>query len=76
MSIHFQFLQAEWPQRYKAAAKAGGFVYPAPRTPYCYSHRALELVVTWLFECDRSLHEPYKNFMWDVCISDKSPSIN
>ena len=60
MTIHFQFLQAEWPQLYEAAAKAEGFVYPDPRAACFYSRRALELAVAWLFECDRSLHQPYK----------------
>ncbi len=60
MSIHFQFLQAEWPQLYKAATKAEGFVYPDPRAACFYSRRALELAVTWLYECDRSLIQPYK----------------
>lgn len=61
MSIHFQFLQSEWPQLYEAAAKAESFVYPDPRAACFYSRRALELAVTWLFECDGSLREPYKD---------------
>lgn len=60
MSIHFQFLKAEWSKLYEAAAKAESSVYPDPRTACFYSRRALELAVTWLFECDRSLYQPYK----------------
>lgn len=54
MSIHFQFLQAEWPRVYEAVAKAESLAYPDPRTACFYSRRALEIAVTWLFECDAS----------------------
>lgn len=60
MSIHFQFLKAEWSKLYEAAAKAESSVYPDPRTACFYSRRALELAVAWLFKCDRSLYQPYK----------------
>ncbi len=60
MSIHFQFLKAEWSKLYEAATKAESLVYPDPRTACFYSRRALELAVAWLFECDRSLSQPYK----------------
>ena len=60
MSIHFQFLRAEWPKIYEAAAKAEGLAYPDPRAACFYSRRTLELAIDWLFECDRSLNQPYK----------------
>jgi len=61
MSIHFQFLQAEWPKVYEAVAKAESLAYPDPRTACFYSRRALEIAVSWLFECDNSLYRPYKS---------------
>ena len=61
MSIHFQFLRAEWPKLYKAAAKAETLAYPDPRTACFYTRRALEIAVQWLFECDNSLNQPYKD---------------
>jgi type I restriction enzyme R subunit len=59
-SIHFQFLKAEWARLYEAAAKAEALAHSDPRTACFYSRRALEVAVTWLFECDNSLTEPYK----------------
>lgn len=47
-SVHFQFLQAEWPKLYEAAAKAEASVHPDPRTACFYSRRALELALSWL----------------------------
>ncbi len=52
MSIHFQFLQAEWPKVYEAVAKAESLVHSDPRTACFYSRRALEIAVNWVFECD------------------------
>lgn len=60
MSVHFEFLKAEWPKVHEAAAKAESLAYPDPRAACFYSRRALELAVTWLFEFDTSLTEPYK----------------
>lgn len=60
MSIHFQFLQTEWPKVYEAVSKAESLAHPDPRTACFYSRRALEIAVNWLFECDRSLSQPYK----------------
>lgn len=60
MSIHFQFLKTEWSKVYEAAAKAESLAYPDPRTACFYSRRALEIAITWLFECDNSLTQPYK----------------
>ena len=60
MSIHFQFLKAEWTKLYEAAAKAESLAYSDPRTACFYSRRALETAIAWLFECDNSLTQPYK----------------
>jgi type I restriction enzyme, R subunit len=60
MSIHFEFLKAEWSKVYESAAKAESLAYPDPRAACFYSRRALELAVEWLFNCDNSLVEPYK----------------
>jgi len=59
-SIHFQFLRSEWSKVYEAAAKAEALANPDPRTACFYSRRALEIAMTWLFECDDSLSRPYK----------------
>jgi type I restriction enzyme, R subunit len=61
MSIHFQFLKTEWPKLYQAATKAETLAYPDPRTACFYTRRALEIAVEWLYECDNSLTQPYKN---------------
>ncbi|MBW4551555.1 MAG: DEAD/DEAH box helicase family protein [Aphanocapsa sp. GSE-SYN-MK-11-07L] len=60
MSIHFQFLKTEWPKLYQAAVKAETLAHPDPRTACFYSRRALELAVTWIFNYDNSLTQPYK----------------
>ncbi|MCY6494578.1 DEAD/DEAH box helicase family protein [Leptolyngbya sp. GGD] len=60
MGIHFEFLKTEWASVYEAAAKAESLAYPDPRAACFYSRRALELAVTWLFECDDTLTQPYK----------------
>jgi type I restriction enzyme, R subunit len=61
MSIHFQFLKAEWPKLHQAATKAETLAYPDPRTACFYTRRALEIAVEWLYECDNSLTQPYKD---------------
>lgn len=61
MSIHFQFLKTEWPKLYQAATKAETLAYPDPRTACFYTRRALEIAVEWLYECDNSLTQPYKD---------------
>ena len=60
MSVHFQFLKAEWSKLYEAAAKAESLVYSDPRTACFYSRRALENAVTWLFECEPASPHPTK----------------
>jgi type I restriction enzyme, R subunit len=60
MSIHFQFLKAEWSKVYESAAKAETLAYPDPRAACFYCRRALEIAVNWLYECDRTLTQPYK----------------
>ena len=51
----FQFLRAEWPDVYEAAAEAADAVHPDPRTACFYARRALELAVSWAFKSDASL---------------------
>lgn len=71
MSIHFQFLKAEWAKVYEAAAKAESLAYPDPRTACFYSRRALEIAIDWLFEYDTSLIRPYKDDL-NACLSEPS----
>jgi type I restriction enzyme, R subunit len=58
---NFQFLRAEWPDVYEAAAKAADAAHPDPRTACFYARRALELTVSWAFKSDASLRLPYQD---------------
>lgn len=58
---NFLFLQAEWPNLFKAAAKAEAAVRPDPRTACFYARRTLELAVAWLYKHDPSLKLPYQD---------------
>ncbi|WP_243317704.1 DEAD/DEAH box helicase family protein [Geothrix paludis] len=60
---HFVFLQSEWPQIAASAIKAESLVMGDPRTACFYSRRALELMVTWLYEHDGSLRRPYQDHL-------------
>lgn len=60
---HFTFLQSEWPHIAASAAKAESLVMGDPRTACFYSRRALELMVTWLYEHDGSLRKPYQDHL-------------
>jgi type I restriction enzyme, R subunit len=71
MSIHFQFLKAEWPKVYEAALQAETAVHSDPRTACFYCRRALELAVNWLYDCDRSLTLPYKTDL-SACLFEPS----
>jgi type I restriction enzyme, R subunit len=71
MSIHFQFLKAEWSKVYESAAKAETLAYPDPRAACFYCRRALEIAVNWLYECDRTLTPPYKSDL-SACLFEPS----
>jgi type I restriction enzyme, R subunit len=71
MSIHFQFLKAEWSKVYEAAAKAETLAYPDPRAACFYCRRALEIAINWLYECDRTLTPPYKKDL-SACLFEPS----
>ena len=56
---HFSFLKSEWPEIHFAAAKAEVLLSTDPRTACFYARRSLELAVTWLYEHDTTLTDPY-----------------
>ena len=56
---HFSFLKSEWPEIHFAAAKAEVLLSTDPRTACFYARRSLELAVTWLYEHDTTLGDPY-----------------
>jgi type I restriction enzyme R subunit len=61
MSLHFTFLQVEWPAIHDAASKAEAAALPDPRTSCFHARRALELIVHWVFKVDASLELPYQD---------------
>ena len=58
---NFAFLRAEWPELLGEAARAERNGVADPRASCFYARRALELAVTWLYEADRSLQQPYRD---------------
>ena len=58
---NFAFLQAEWPDIHEAATKAEAAVHTDPRTGCFYARRTLELLVSWAYKSDSSLHLPYQD---------------
>lgn len=63
MSSHFQFLAAEWPDLYEAAAQAERSVHTDARAACFYARRSLELAVAWLYKHDGSLRLPYQDHL-------------
>jgi len=60
---HFSILHPEWPQIAASAIKAESLVMGDPRTACFYARRALELMVTWLYEHDGTLQKPYQDHL-------------
>lgn len=58
---NFAFLRTEWPTVHEAASKAEAAVYNDPRTACFYARRTLELLVSWAYKSDVSLHLPYQD---------------
>ncbi|MEP7126988.1 MAG: DUF4145 domain-containing protein, partial [Byssovorax sp.] len=58
---NFAFLRAEWPAIHDAAARAEAAVHADPRTACFYARRTLELLVSWAYKSDSSLHLPYQD---------------
>lgn len=61
MPSQFLFVRAEFPEVYEASCRAELACAADPRTSCFYSRRALELLVTWIFENDGSLTLPYRD---------------
>ncbi len=57
---NFEFLQAEWPELFKEAARAERLAIADPRTSCFYSRRAVEQALNWVYKVDSSLKEPYQ----------------
>ena len=58
---NFAFLRSDWPAIHEAAARAEAAVYSDPRTACFYARRTLELLVSWVYKSDSSLHLPYQD---------------
>ncbi|MGH3931359.1 MAG: DEAD/DEAH box helicase family protein [Pseudonocardiaceae bacterium] len=58
---NFVFLRAEWPLLFEDARNAERLVLLDPRTSCFYARRALEQLVMWLFDADRTLRRPYSD---------------
>ncbi|TFH72158.1 DEAD/DEAH box helicase family protein [Cellulomonas sp. HD19AZ1] len=57
---NFGFLRDEFPAVFAEAARAEQFAKVDPRTSCFYARRALEVALTWVFQYDASLRQPYK----------------
>jgi len=57
---NFGFLRAEWPDLFQEALRAECNTIADPRASCFYARRSLELAVTWLYQADGSLRQPYK----------------
>lgn len=57
---NFDFIKPEWPQVYEACAQAESYLTNDPRTACIHARRAVEVLVTHLYEL-LDLPEPYKN---------------
>src|SRR5215207_3926357 len=55
----FAFLQAEFPEVFRHAARAETLANADPRAAAFYCRLALETAVTWLYRHDRTLKNPY-----------------
>jgi type I restriction enzyme, R subunit len=58
---NFAFLRAEWPELFNEALRAERHTVADPRASCFYARRTLELVLTWLYQADSSLNQPYKS---------------
>ena len=56
---NFAFLQPEWPLLHESAKRVEETANTDARTSCFYARRTLEMVVTWLFQHDKSLRLPY-----------------
>lgn len=56
----FAFLRQEFPEAFAEAARAEQFAKVDPRTSCFYARRALEVALTWVFQYDASLKQPYR----------------
>src|SRR5680860_1621551 len=60
VTSNFDFIRAEWPELFDECARAERYVRIDPRVACIYARRALERVVTHLYEVER-LPVPYKD---------------
>ena len=58
---NFDFLKAEWSEVHEAAVQAEKSALGDPRVACFQSRRALEIVVTWMYEYDADLRLPYQS---------------
>ena len=58
---NFVFLRAEWPDLFSEVARAERNGVIDPRASCFYARRCLELAVTWLYDADRTLQQPYRD---------------
>lgn len=58
---NFAFLRAEWPNFAGEVARAEKNGVADPRASCFYARRCLELAVTWLYDADSTLRQPYRD---------------
>src|SRR5207237_9907879 len=56
----FEFMRAQWPEIFDAAARAEAAARSDPRTSCFYARRALELAVFWMYKHDPATKLPYQ----------------
>jgi type I restriction enzyme, R subunit len=56
----FAFLSAEFPEVFAHASKAEGLALSDPRSSCFYARLALEVAVSWLYQRDGSLRDPFE----------------
>ncbi len=57
----FAFLRATWPDLASEAMRAERNGVADPRAACFYARRCLELAVTWLYDADQTLQQPYRD---------------
>lgn len=54
---NFDFVKTEWPQIHEPCARAESYVASDPRAACFYARRAVELLVTYLYDLKGLPHE-------------------
>ncbi|MGW9111994.1 DEAD/DEAH box helicase family protein [Microbacterium sp. NPDC055683] len=69
---NFDFIRDEWPELHAVVARAEGYAAADPGTSVIHARRAIESLLTWLYETDPSLRQAYRN---DLAAMINEPSL-